>query len=92
MTNKHTISSVIQQWGTIHADYFTRQRERKIDTILNESKSQQIEDLKKQLSDLRRDNLNAWETYGSEICAGELIRQEEELENKIKQLSNDNIN
>jgi hypothetical protein len=28
----------------------------------------------------------AWNTYGSELCAGDMLRKEEELRNKIKVL------
>ncbi len=29
---------------------------------------------------------DSWNTYGSELCAGDIIRKEEELENKINEL------
>ena len=42
-----------------------------------------IEQLEKELADLKEYHKSAWNTYGSEICAGDMIRQEEELEKEI---------
>lgn len=70
-------------------DYWAKQREKKIDYILDESKSTEIQDLKDQLSQLKRDNLLGWESYGSELCPGDLIRRENELEKKIKELEDE---
>lgn len=30
-----------------------------------------------------------WEDYGSELCAGNMVKDEEELENKIKKLKDE---
>jgi len=44
-------------------------------------------ELKKvQLEELKDSNRMAWHTYGSELCAGDMIRQEKELEKEILQL------
>ncbi len=42
-----------------------------------------IEQLEKELVDLKAYHKSAWDTYGSELCAGDMIRQEEELEKEI---------
>ena len=45
-----------------------------------------IEELEKELEDLKASHRSMWDTYGSELCAGDMIRQEEELEKKILKL------
>ncbi len=45
-----------------------------------------LSELEKDLEDLKRMNKSAWETYGSELCAGDMIRQENKLEEQIKTL------
>ena len=50
-----------------------------------------IEELEKELSELRNSHVSQWDTYGSELCAGDMIRQEEELEKKIANLKATNI-
>ncbi len=45
-----------------------------------------IEQLEKELEDLKASHRSQWDTYGSELCAGDMIRQEEELEKKILRL------
>jgi len=42
-----------------------------------------IEELEKELEDLKTSHRSQWDTYGSELCAGDMIRQEEELEKEI---------
>jgi hypothetical protein len=49
-----------------------------------------VEELEKQLKELKKSNEDAWKMYGSELCAGDMIRQEQELENKIKILKEKN--
>jgi hypothetical protein len=44
-----------------------------------------IEELEKELEDLKTSHRSQWDTYGSELCAGDMIRQEEELEKKIRE-------
>ena len=45
-----------------------------------------IEQLEKELEDLKTSHRSQWDTYGSELCAGDMIRQEEELEKKIRKM------
>lgn len=42
-----------------------------------------LEQLEKELTDLKAYHKSAWETYGSELCAGDMIAQEEKLEKEI---------
>ncbi len=49
----------------------------------------ELEILEQQLKDLKASNLGAWSTYGSELCAGDMLKQEKELEDKIMQLKID---
>ena len=48
-----------------------------------------IDQLNKELNDLRSEHKALWQQYGSELCAGDMIRKEERLERKIKSLTND---
>ena len=50
------------------------------------SKEEKIKKLESDLSILKKYNSEIWNTYGSELCAGDMIRKEEELENKINEL------
>jgi hypothetical protein len=43
-----------------------------------------IEELEKELEELKASNKSAWDTYGSELCAGDMIGQERALEKKIQ--------
>ena len=45
-----------------------------------------IEQLEGELSRLRKENLEAWKTYGSELCAGNMFAEEKNLEVKIEML------
>ena len=45
-----------------------------------------LEILEKALEDMRSTHRSSWDIYGSELCAGDMIRQEEELEKKIQKL------
>jgi len=49
-------------------------------------KAKTIEELEKELSNLKDHHKSAWDTYGSELCAGDMIAQEEKLEKEIKKL------
>ncbi len=42
------------------------------------------------LQKTRESNRSAWDTYGSELCAGAMIKEEETIEKKIEKLRNDN--
>lgn len=44
------------------------------------------EQIKNELAKLRAENASMWATYGSELCAGEMIREEKKLEEKLIQL------
>jgi len=48
--------------------------------------SKRLEILEKALAGLKETHRSAWDIYGSELCAGEMIAQEEKLEKKIKAL------
>ena len=45
-----------------------------------------LKNLEKELKELKRYNHDTWNTYGSELCAGDMIREEEKLEKKINNL------
>lgn len=45
-----------------------------------------IEELTKQLDDLKKSNIEAWNTYGSELCAEDMLNNERKLEEKINML------
>ena len=45
-----------------------------------------IHELQKTLEKLKDDNQSAWETYGSELCAGDMIGQEKSIEEQIEEL------
>ena len=47
-----------------------------------------IEELEKELEELRANNKAAWDTYGSELCAGDMIGKERALEERIAELKN----
>lgn len=44
-----------------------------------------IEELEKELEDLKTFHRSQWDIYGSELCAGDMIAQEEKLEKEISQ-------
>jgi len=48
--------------------------------------SKRLEVLESSLKSLRESNKAAWDMYGSELCAGDMIGQEKALEEKIKKL------
>jgi len=48
--------------------------------------SKRLEVLETALKNLKESNKAAWDMYGSELCAGDMIGQEKALEEKIKKL------
>jgi len=52
---------------------------------------EEIKKLEKELADLKSTHRSCWDTYGSELCAGDMIREEEKIEKKIEQLKLKNI-
>lgn len=49
-------------------------------------KEKTIEELEQELKEMKDSHRSLWDTYGSELCAGDMIRQEEKLENDIARL------
>ena len=49
-------------------------------------KTAQLKKLEKELEDLKKYHRDIWSTYGSELCAGDMFRQEDKLEEQIKKL------
>ena len=47
---------------------------------------QEIKKLEKELQDLKASNRSMWDSYGSELCAGAMINEEEQLEKEIERL------
>lgn len=52
-------------------------------------KNKTKEELINELTELKKTHKDLWETYGSELCASEMLRKEEELEKNIKKLENE---
>jgi len=50
-----------------------------------------IEELEKELAEMKEYHRSASNTYGSELCAGDMIRQEEELEKQIRKLKTEKL-
>ena len=50
------------------------------------NKEKTIEELEQELKKMKQIHMSLWETYGSELCSADMIRQEEKLEEKIKKL------
>jgi hypothetical protein len=48
--------------------------------------SREIEKLEQELAGLRKYHRDAWDMYGSELCAGDMTRKEERLEKQIVDL------
>lgn len=48
--------------------------------------SNEILNLEKELAEMQDYHLYAWNQYGSRLCAGDMLKQEEELRTKIKEL------
>ena len=57
--------------------------------------SKRLEILEQSLAEVKRKNKSMWDTYGSELCAGEMIGEERALQEKInklkEELENDRI-
>jgi hypothetical protein len=51
--------------------------------------SKKLEILEKALEDMKSTHKFGWDMYGSELCSGNMILQEEELEKKIKKLKDE---
>lgn len=45
-----------------------------------------IDSLYKKLEKTRASNRSMWDSYGSELCAGEMIKEEEKIEKEIERL------
>lgn len=52
-------------------------------------KKEKIKKLEKELEQMRAHNREAWDMYGSELCAGAMINEEEKLEREIEKLKED---
>ena len=52
-------------------------------------KKQKLKKLEDELIKLRNLNKSSWDSYGSELCSGEMEKNENKLEEKIKQLKNE---
>lgn len=44
-----------------------------------------LQELRKQLYEMKERHFEMWMRDGSELCAGDMLRQEKELENKIEE-------
>jgi len=53
--------------------------------------SKRLEILETALEDLKASNRRQWDIYGSELCAGSMIAEERDIEEKIKKLKDDEI-
>ena len=57
--------------------------------------SKRLQILEASLEKLKESHLSLWDTYGSELCAGDMIGEEEALQEKIdklkEELENDKI-
>lgn len=49
---------------------------------------EELEKLKQELANMKKMHIGIWDMYGSELCVGDMIRQEKALEDKIKELEN----
>ena len=49
-------------------------------------KEKTIEELEKELKDLKASNRAAWDMYGSELCAGDMSAKEDALQDEIDEL------
>lgn len=56
-------------------------------TESGQMKNKKLEKLEKKLQKLKETNRSLWNTYGSELCTGEMIAEEKALEKKIKELN-----
>ena len=44
------------------------------------------DDLRKKLEEVKQDNKSAWNSYGSELCAGSMFDEEDEIKYQIDKL------
>ena len=49
-------------------------------------KQLKLKELEEELTEMRRSNHSLWNNYGSELCAGEMFREEDKLQNQIDNL------
>lgn len=64
---------------------------KEIARFASRSEAKNAKEINELLDDLKREralNKSAWDTYGSELCAGEMIRAEEIIEKQIEKLRN----
>jgi len=54
--------------------------------------SKRLEILERSLAKVKEKNRSLWDTYGSELCAGEMIEEERAIEEKIKHLKKETQN
>ena len=48
--------------------------------------SKKLELLEKALKDMKSSHSSSWDVYGGELCSGDMISKEEELEKKIRKV------
>lgn len=63
--------------------YFTALRSDSIKFAESEKILKIIEEKKKTLAEMKEHNKSAWDIYGSELCAGSMLKEEEDLQNEI---------
>lgn len=51
---------------------------------------EKIEQLRSELESMYKGHRAAWEHYGSELCAGEMLKKERKLLDQIRELENEN--
>ena len=51
-----------------------------------QTKNNELRKLEEELQEMKDLHKSLWDTYGSELCAGEMIAEENALEKKIKEL------
>jgi hypothetical protein len=63
-----------------------------IERFATSAEAKNAKEINELVQDLKREkvyNKSAWDTYGSELCAGDMINKERALENKIAKLRTD---
>lgn len=53
-----------------------------------ETSIKNVEELEQDLVNMQIYHMNLWNEYGSELCAGEMIKKEKELEDEIERRKN----
>ena len=48
--------------------------------------SKRLEKLERALADMKASNRSIWDIYGSELCAGEMMKEEERLQKEIDKI------